>query len=181
MRLRALRDACLGGFLYSSLLYGAVLSLVHVVHNHLGSARDALITYAVFLLLYGLWGAAFFGLASLVSGLSPKGGPVLGLFAFNLVFWEAFFLYGLTYDQAPLRPRGAFGMATVLLGLAILIAVAVAVASFLVFLLLKKLWDRGRLEWAVLIALLAGPTAPAAAPLYAPEGSRPPRPRPPLR
>jgi len=57
MRLRALRNASLSGFLYGSLLYGAVLSLVHVVHNHLGSAWDALITYAFFVLLYGLWGA----------------------------------------------------------------------------------------------------------------------------
>jgi len=32
MRLRALRDACLGGFLYGALLYGAVLSLVHGEH-----------------------------------------------------------------------------------------------------------------------------------------------------
>ena len=67
MRLRALRDACLGGFLYGALLYGAVLSLVHVVHNHLGSTRDALIVYAGFLLLYGLWSAAFFAAASLAA------------------------------------------------------------------------------------------------------------------
>ena len=67
MRLRALRDACLGGFLYGALLYGAVLSLVHVVHNHLGSARDALIAYAGCLLLYGLWSAAFFALSSLAA------------------------------------------------------------------------------------------------------------------
>ena len=72
MRLRALRDACLGGFLYGALLYGAVLSLVHVVHNHLGSARDALIAYAGFLLLYGLWSAAFFALAGLAA--SPSRG-----------------------------------------------------------------------------------------------------------
>src|SRR5947208_17143562 len=65
MRLRALRDACLGGFLYGALLYGAVLSLLHVVHNHLGSARDALIAYLGFMILYGLWSAVFFALASL--------------------------------------------------------------------------------------------------------------------
>ena len=51
LRLRSLRDAGLGGFLYGALLYGAVLSLVHVVHNHLGSSRDALITFAGFNLL----------------------------------------------------------------------------------------------------------------------------------
>ena len=114
MRLRALRDACLGGFLYGALLYGAVLSLVHVLHNHLGSARDALIAFG-FVLLYGLWGAAFFGLAawrpSPSRGRRPKErrGLLLGLFVFNLFFWEVFFLYGLTYDQAPLHPTGAWG------------------------------------------------------------------------
>ncbi|HEY7214525.1 MAG TPA: alkaline phosphatase family protein [Thermoanaerobaculia bacterium] len=179
MRLRALRDACLGGFLYGSLLYGAVLSLVHVVHNHLGSARDALITYGVFLLLYGLWGAAFFGLAGLLSGLSPRRGIPFGLFLFNLFFWEAFFLYGLTYDQAPFRPDGRFGMAAVLLLLAIPIALAAALASWLAFRLLKGLWSRDRLERAVVIALLAGLAAHAAAPLYAREPARrvPPAPR----
>ncbi|MFL6236451.1 MAG: hypothetical protein ACJ76N_25195, partial [Thermoanaerobaculia bacterium] len=84
MRLRALRDACLGGFLYGALLYGAVLSLVHVVHNHLGSARGALIVYAGFIVLYGLWGAAFFALAGLAA--MPFSRPVIiwdvGLFVF---------------------------------------------------------------------------------------------------
>ena len=115
MRLRALRDACLGGFLYGALLYGAVLSLVHVVHNHLGSARDALIAYAGCLLLYGLWSAAFFALASLAAipfsrpEAQGRRGLLLGLFAFNLFFWEVFFLYGLTYDQAPLHPDRRVG------------------------------------------------------------------------
>ncbi len=172
MRLRALRDACRGGFLYGSLLYGAVLSLVHVLHNHLGSARDALITYAVFLLLYGLWGAVSFGLASLLSGLSPGRGVPLGLFLFNLVFWEAFFLYGLTYDQAPFKPGGRFGMAAVLLGLAVLIAVAVFIASWLVFRLLKGIHGSGWLKPAVVVALLAGLAVHAAAPLYAGEAAR---------
>ena len=181
MRLRALRDACLGGFLYGSLLYGAVLSLVHVVHNHLGSARDALITYAVFLLLYGLWGAAFFGLASLLSGFSPRRGIPAGLFLFNLFFWEAFFLYGLTYDQAPFRPDGRFGMAAVLLLLAALIVIAVAFASRLAFRLLNGLWSRDRLEWTVVLALLAGLAAHAAAPIYAKEPARRPLPSPRLR
>jgi Type I phosphodiesterase / nucleotide pyrophosphatase len=181
MRLRALRDACLGGFLYGALLYGAVLSLVHVVHNHLGSARDALLTYAVFLLLYGLWGAAFFGLASLLSGFSPRRGIPFGLFLFNLFFWEAFFLYGLTYDQAPFRPDGRFGMAAVLLLLAALIAVAVAFASRLALRLLNRLWSRDRLEWTVAFALLAGVAAHAAAPLYAKEPGRRALPSPRLR
>lgn len=166
MRLRALRDACFGGFLYGSLLYGAVLSLVHVFYNHLGSARDALITYAFFLLLYGLWGAAFFALASLVAGLMGRRGIRLGLLAFNLFFWEVFFLYGLTYDQAPLEPAGAIGMAAVLIGLAVPIALVVFVASWLLGELLEVLQSRGWLKRAVAAALLTGLAAHTAAPLY---------------
>jgi len=167
MRLRALRDACLGGFLYGSLLYGAVLSLVHVVHNHLGSARDALITWVVFGLLYGLWGALFFGLASLVAGRSERRGISLGLLAFNLFFWEVFFLYGLTYDQAPFSPTRATGMAAVLLLLALAIAAAVLIASMVLLRLLAVLGSRGRLRTAVVAVLLAGLAVHAAAPLYA--------------
>jgi hypothetical protein len=164
MRLRALRDACIGGFLYGSLLYGAVLSLVHVVHNQLGSARDALIAYAVFGLLYGLWAAAFFGLAA---GLSARSGLFLGLLAHNLFFWEVFFLYGLTYDQAPFHPSGAWGMAAVLIALAIPIALAVGVASWLLCRLFMGLRRLGILTWAALAALLIGVIVHAAAPLYA--------------
>ncbi len=166
MRLRALRNACLGGFLYGSLLYGAVLSLIHVVYNHLGSARDALITYAFFLLLYGLWGAAFFALASLATGLREKRGTRLGLLAFNLFFWEVFFLYGLTYDQAPLKPAGAFGMTGVVIGLAVPIALVVFLVSWLLGQLLEALQERGRLQRAAATALLIGLAVHAAAPLY---------------
>jgi hypothetical protein len=179
MRLRALRDACLGGFLYGGLLYGAVLSLIHLVHNHLASERDALITWAAFVLLYGLWGAAFFGLACLAAGLAERRGVALGLLAFNLVFWELFFLYGLTYDQAPLHPARAAGMAAVLLVLALAIAAGVAVVSLLLLRLLKALRSRGRLQPAVVAVLLAGLAAHAVAPLRAP--AEPPRPATPPR
>lgn len=163
MRLRALRDACLGGFLYASLLYGAVLSLVHIAYNHLGSTGDALLVYGVFLLLYGLWGAVFFALASLFG----RRGPFLGVLGFNLFFWEIFFLYGLTYDQAPFSPRGAAGMAGVLIALAIPIALAVALASWLLFRVFEGLRSRGSLKWAVLVAFGIGLAAHATAPLWA--------------
>lgn len=162
MRLRALRDACLGGFLYASLLYGAVLSLVHVAYNHLGSAGDALLVYGVFLLLYGLWGAAFFVLASLFG----RRGPFLGVLVFNLFFWEVFFLYGLTYDQAPFSPKGAGGMAGVLIALGVPIALAVALASWLLFRIFEGLRSRGSLEWAVLALFGIGLAAHATAPLW---------------
>jgi hypothetical protein len=179
MRLRALRDACLGGFLYGALLYGAVLSLVHVVHNHLGSARDALITYAGFGLLYGVWAAAFFTLASLAvlpfsrpAAQGPRG-LLLGLLAFNLFFWEIFCLYGLTYDQAPFHPVAAWGMAGVLLLLAVPIALAAVLGSWAGFRLFAALHQRGSLKWAALLLLAAGLAAHAAAPLYAGRGATP--------
>jgi hypothetical protein len=172
MRLRALRDACLGGFLYGALLYGAVLSLVHVVHDHLGSSHDALIAYATFLLLYGLWGAAFFALASLAAvpfsrpESQGRRGFGLGLLGFNLFFWEIFFLYGLTYDQAPLQPTAAWGMAGVLLLLAIPIALGAALGSWMLFRFFAAL-RRGGLAGLAAVLLVAGFAIHAAAPLYA--------------
>jgi hypothetical protein len=163
MRLRALRNASWSGFLYGSLLYGGALSLVHVVHNHLGSVWDALITYAFFVLLYGLWGASFFGLASVVSGFQEKRGVVFGLFAFNLVFWEAFCLYGLTYDQAPFGPAGALGMAAVLLGLGLAIAIAVCIASWLLLYLLHGR-SSGRPKRIAAAAFVVGLVAHVATP-----------------
>src|SRR5437763_4848836 len=182
MRSRALRDACLGGFLYGALLYGAVLSLVHVVHNHLGSARDALIVYAGFLLLYGLWGAAFFALAGLAAvpfsrpETQGRRGLWLGLLAFNLFFWEVFFLYGLTYDQAPLHPTGKWGMAGVLALLAVPIALGVMLGSRLLFRLLAALGYAG-LGLAAIALLVIGLAVHAAAPLYAGGGEPPAKPK----
>jgi hypothetical protein len=166
MRLRALRDACLGGFLYGAFLYGAVLALLHVIYNQLDSARDALITYGFFLLLYGLWGAAFFGLACLAAGLREERGVRWGLIAFNLFFWEIFFLYGLTYDQAPFSPGGALGMAVVLVVLALVIGVAVLVVSGLLLRLRERLRSRGKVGWTVVAAAAAGLAIHLAAPLY---------------
>src|SRR5947199_7689473 len=182
MRSRALRDACLGGFLYGALLYGAVLSLVHVVHNHLGSARDALIAYAGCLLLYGLWGAAFFALASLVvipfSRPEQQGrrGLWLGLLVFNLFFWEVFFLYGLTYDQAPLHPTGRWGMAGVLALLALPIAFGVALGSWLLFRFFAALRSDG-MGLAAIALFVIGIAVHAAAPLYAGGGEPPVKPK----
>jgi hypothetical protein len=178
MRLRALRDACLGGFLYGALLYGGVLSLVHVVHNHLGSARDALIVYAGFLLLYGLWSAAFFALASLAAvpfsrpEAQGRRGAWLGLLVFNLFFWEIFFLYGLTYDQAPFHPVSKWGMAGVLLLLALPIALGAVLGSWLLLRLFGAL-RRAGLKAAALGLLGLGIAVHAAAPLYAGGGEPP--------
>lgn len=176
MRLRVLRDACLGGFLYGSLLYGAILSLVNLLHNQLFAALDALIAYAVFGLLYGLWAAVFFGLASLaVAPFSTpeaqgRRGLLLGLLAFNLFFWEFFFLYGLTYDQAPLHPSAAWGMAGVLALLAAPIALGAALGSWLLYRLFLTLGRRRWIARACLLLLAAGFVAHMVALFYSGDG-----------
>jgi hypothetical protein len=162
MNLRNLRDAFLGGFLYGALVFGGVLSFEHVVYNRVDSSRDALITLAAFLLLYGLWSAAFFAVAGLVwaalgglvrrrtaPGESPSGGPngagrevwLPGLAFFTVVFWEIFCLYGLTYDQAPFgHPTTKWGM----LGVLIVLALAVGAGAWVVLRL--QLWLARRLQ-----------------------------------
>lgn len=171
MNLRALRDACLRGFLYGSLLYGAVLAVIHLVHNQVGSVADALIVFAVFGLLYGVWAAVFFGLARLAAGFlarpedRERRGFFWGLLAFNLVFWELFFLYGLTYDEAPLGPSSVWGMAGVLALFALLIAVAVAGASWALARLTESLRERRRLAGSMAVLATVALLVNAAEPL----------------
>jgi hypothetical protein len=173
MRLRALRDACAGGFLYGAVLYGAPLSLLHVVHNQLGSTRDALLILLFSGLLFGLWSAAFFLAATLAvlpfsrpETLKPRGLRA-GLFVYNLFFWEVALLYGLTYDEAPFHPAGAWGMAAVLALLAVAIAAGVSAASWGLFRLLAALDRRGWLVRAVAALALLAVAVHAAAPLFA--------------
>src|SRR5947209_4773293 len=183
MRLRALRDACAGGFVYGAVVYGAALSLLHVVHNRLGSSRDALIALAFFGLLYGLWSAAFFLAATLaVWPFSPpeareRRGLRAGLFVYNVFFWEIALLYGLTYDEAPFHPTGVWGMAAVLALLAVAIAAGASGASWAAFRGLAALHRRGRLGRAAAALALLAVAVHAAAPLYT--GGKAKRPLPP--
>jgi hypothetical protein len=171
MRLRALRDACAGGFAYGALLYGAVLSLLHVLHNRLGSSRDALIVLGFFALLYGLWSAAVFGVAAAAAVPFSRRGIGAGLFLFNLIFWEVALLYGLTYDEAPFHPSGAWGMAAVLALLVLAIAAGVAAVSWGLSRLFAALRRRGRLGHAAAAAALLALGLHAAAPLYTGEAT----------
>ena len=111
MKTRPLRAAGLGGLLYGAIVYGLVLSLIHVLHNRLGSTRDALVTGAAFALLYGLAGAAAFlagyGLARLRPAEAAERverGAWIGLLVFNLGFWELFWLLRPDLRSVPLRP-----------------------------------------------------------------------------
>jgi hypothetical protein len=173
---RPLRAAAIGGFLYGSLVYGLVLSLVHVVHNRLGSPWESLLTWAYCALLYGLGGAVVFLVGSALARLRSGGDPVargtrgigLGLFLFNLGFWELFWLHGLTYDQYPFgHLNGAGGMVVFVAVLAALIAAGVALVSWLLLRLFLGLWRRGWLPKAVLAVCALGLIAHLAAPLYA--------------
>lgn len=162
MRPRPLRAVCLGGFLYGSIVYGLVLSLIHVAHNRLGT-RDALVTWVIFSLLYGLGAAAVFLVGYALAGLRSDRGMWIGLLLFNLGFWELFWLHGLTYDQYPFgRLSGAGGMVVFVAVLVALIALAVTIASWLLFRLLNKIWR----PWIAVAAFLLGLVLHAAAPLY---------------
>jgi hypothetical protein len=172
MTLRPLRAVSIGGFLYGSLVYGLVLSLIHVVHNRLVSAGDALLTGVYCALLYGLGGMVVFLVGYGMGRLRRAGDPVargagIGLFLFNLGFWELFWLHGLTYDQYPFgHLDGAGGMVAFVAGLAVLIAAGVALVSWLLLRLFLGIWRRGWLPKAVVIVTFFGLLAHSVIPSY---------------
>lgn len=168
MRPSPLRAVCLGGFLYGSIVYGLVLSLIHVLHNRLGSTRGALVTWLVFTLLYGIGAAAVFLAGYVLSRRQVERAAWFGLLLFNLGFWELFWLHGLTYDQYPFgRLSGAGGMVAFVAVLVALIAAGVTLASWLLFRLFAGIWRRGWLPRLAVGAFLLGLIAHAAAPLWA--------------
>src|SRR5215203_895988 len=165
MKPTPLRAVCLGGFLYGSIVYGLVLSLIHVLHNRLGT-RDALVAWVICTLLYGLGAAAVFLLGYGLARRRVERGAWIGLLLFNLGFWELFWLHGLTYDQYPFgHLSGAGGMVAFVAVLVALIAIGVTIASWLLFRLLLALWRRGWLPRAAIAAFLVGLIVHAAAPL----------------
>src|SRR5262245_9373863 len=209
---RDLRRVAAGGFAFGGLLYGAPIALVHVLHNRVGSPRDALFAYLDLLVLYGAWALATFAVGwALAAGWgrlrqsrwraapdhrwraapdhrsraapdhpepspgSPPRGAFLGLALFNLVFWEIYWLYGLTYDQAPFGPpAGAWGMVALLAGLALAIALAVGAGSWVLFRAGERLRRRGLLGRLALAAVVVGALVHAAAPLLIGSPAPPP-------
>jgi hypothetical protein len=168
MRARDLRSACLAGFLYGCLLYGGVLSIVHVVHSGLGSMRDALLTLAAFGLLYGLWAAVTFAVSLPLVRFRRERGLFLGVLLFNLVFWVPYWVYGLTYEEVPFgRPSGPGGMLAYAAGLGLTVAAVVAVASWFLVRVFEEVRGRGWLKRAAGAGLAALLAVHAAAPLYA--------------
>ncbi|HVS12991.1 MAG TPA: alkaline phosphatase family protein [Thermoanaerobaculia bacterium] len=144
------------GFAYGAMLYGLPVSLLHVAHNRLVSASDALVLAALCAGLYGAMAgvptAGFAGALSLRRWLGGRRrvkserravdwGLRLGLVSFTVLFWGAALLYGLTYQQTLLVRPERFG------GMAIYLAVAgalVAVAAVVVALLVERFLSRAR-------------------------------------
>ncbi len=138
--IRALRSALATG----AVVYGSGVSLAHVAHNRLGSVRDALVLWIWCALLYGLWLAT----ATLVGAVpawwarrraidpdrracDPRW---WGLVFFHLVFWELFFLHGLTYDHYPFGTlHSVWGMLAFLAACAALVAGGVWLLSRLLY------------------------------------------------
>ncbi len=147
------------GWVHGSLLYGAVVSLLHVVYDHLPSTWNALVLLVATTLLYGAVSAAVFAGVAACLGLarrvlpggreehpgSGRGGLLAGAFTFNLVFWFFAANYGLTYDEVPFGPpAGAWGMVGYLALRTLALAVAVAVGSWVFVRLWRWLAATGR-------------------------------------
>ncbi len=176
MSSRHLRTVALGGFLFGSLGYGLVISLLHVFHNHLGSTRDALVLWFFCSLLYGLGGAASFAAGYVLGLLRPAReaddrilrGAGLGMLLFNAAFWVLFWLYGLTYDQVPFGPlAGAGGMVAFVAAVVVVILLAVGLGTWLLVKLLGGAWRRGWIPAAAVAGHALGLIVHAMAPLYA--------------
>jgi hypothetical protein len=162
--MRQARTLLARGFLHGALLYGAVLSLLHVVHNRLTSPLDGVIVLAVFALLYGSLSAAAFAAAGLTvaagmrlrpgAGEGDAGRPavVAGLFAFAFPFWFLVLNYGLTYDEVPFGPpRGVGGMLAYLALRTLLLALATIAVAPRLATLLAWLAERHRVTAVALV------------------------------
>ncbi len=159
--------------LWVGLLYGATISLLHVVHNRVDRPLDALLTLLWLGILYALLAAPLFVAGAALGELFSRGrhgehtagtasslglwrARSAGLIAFHLVFWEAAALYGLTYDQTVIfHPRTAWGMTVYLALLATAVLAAVVVVSFVLLALLRLLEGHPRRIWAIGIGVVA--------------------------
>ena len=158
------------GLLFGALLFGGPISLAHLVHNRTDSAVVGIAALLLFALLYGVWaGAAFGGLGLVWRTLAslrrrPAGNPAtLAACLFNLVFFELFLFYGLTYGQVPwFTPAGVRGMALFLAVACTLAGAAIWVVTWVLAARVARLAAAGRLPRlvaALAIALVAAHVA----------------------
>ena len=158
------------GLLFGALLFGGPISLAHLVHNRTDSAVVGIAALLLFALLYGVWaGTAFGGLGLVWRTLAslrrrPAGNPAtLAACLFNLVSFELFLFYGLTYGQVPwFTPAGVRGMALFLAVACTLAGAAIWIVTWVLAARVARLAAAGRLPRlvaALAIALVAAHVA----------------------
>lgn len=139
--------AAVAGLVHGSLLYGSVVSLLHVVHDRVPSVWNATVLFVASNLLYGAAAAAAFLAVGLAAALARRvarrpapGSSVPGLPAAVLLFTAAFWVlaanYGLTYDEVPFARPGPTEM---LVWLAVRTAAVVAAGAAVAWLYVR-LW-----------------------------------------
>jgi hypothetical protein len=161
-------------FAVGALLYGATISLLHVVLNRLESPTQSLALLVFCCLLYGSASA----LAGLVGGLAARlwqklrrqpapeatatatthQGLALGLALFQIPFWTLAWAYGRTYQQTPpFSFQGPLGMTLYLVVGCLLIASVFAFASWALARLYQRRPQQTRRAVYLLGGLLIGP------------------------
>ncbi|HVR28263.1 MAG TPA: alkaline phosphatase family protein [Thermoanaerobaculia bacterium] len=177
---------------WAALLFGGVISLLHLLHNRVDGLRDAFLLWVFFAQVWGLAGAGAATLALVARRLLRRNanrapgvaGPSLArdlawaLVLFHLPFFLTVVLYGRTYDHFAFAgpPRTAAGMVALLAAAAILIAATVVLVSIF---LARRLAARAtagslpRLARTVAVASLGLHLAVAAAFRLAPEPAEP--------
>lgn len=165
------------GFLFGALIYGSVLSVLHIRFNRIGGFVDVLVPGIYFIIIYGLWAAVVFffswpavqAAGGLFSTLSKKrrraekktdsrlkSALFLGFFVFNFFFWFFYFNFGLTYDHYPFGElKNITGMLLFVSARTVLIAAAVLLVSWvLTILAFRLLRGRGLSKAAVCLFLV---------------------------
>ncbi|MDX1383684.1 MAG: alkaline phosphatase family protein [Thermoanaerobaculia bacterium] len=183
----ALGRWALVGFVHGSLLYGGVISLLHLVHNRIPSVSDGLVLLAVCAAVYGLASAFAFvagGVIGRIGSLllpgrwrsAPGAAPALVMpaFAYTFAFWFLYFNFALHYDQIPWVAAPDIRHMLVLLAVrTILVAAGSWLLAILVSAAVRALGERGlafratALGWLVILAvhvILAWRYTPVAVP-----------------
>ena len=156
-------SAVAAGAVHGALVFGAVVSLLHLVHDRVPSAWNATVLLVACGLLYGLAAAAAFaGVAVVLGGIgrlvrrlrvSRYAAVFAGAFAFDAVFGFFVANWGLTYDEVPLGGAGVGGYLAYLAVRTLVVALAALAAAWLFARAWRALRERGRAGLVVVTAL----------------------------